>query len=341
MARLMPNPSGRIVLITGGTGSFGRAFVRHLLSLDDPYSSPPKAIRILSRNEHRQAEMAAEWGRESEPGGRLRFLIGDVRDRERMKQAVQGCHVVVHAAALKRVEAAERDPAEAIKTNVTGTMNVVDAAIAEDVERVLILSSDKAASPVTTYGVSKLMAERYAIASNAYVGVGRTKVSCTRYGNVFGSQGSVIHLFRQQLLKDGHLTLTDPDATRFIMRMEEAIKLVEIALANMRGGEVFLPTGLKSASVAQLANAAAPTAERNVIGLRGFEKAHESLVSPDEVRYLAHFDKRVAVLDLLNRWQGRLDTDWGTDLGLTSDTADRLTEDELKELVEEVHSADS
>jgi UDP-N-acetylglucosamine 4,6-dehydratase len=265
------------LLITGGTGTFGQAFVRRVL--DDPAVT---RVRVLSRDELKQAEMAERF-RPVDPHGKLRFLLGDVRDRNRLLLAFQDVELVVHAAALKRVDAVAYDPEEVVKTNVLGTMNVLDAAIRACVSRVVVISSDKAVMPTNIYGASKFMAESYAISANVY-GAPRGVRSCAvRYGNVLGSRGSVVHRWRRQWSAGDPLTLTDPRCTRFIMPLETAVDLVLDAARTMEGGEVFVPQ-LRAAHLMDLAIAVAgPYWPRHVVGLRpGGEKIHETLLSPEE-----------------------------------------------------------
>lgn len=266
--------TGKVVLITGGTGSFGQAFARLLLE-----SERVAAIRILSRDEFKQSDMQRRF-----TDDRLRFLIGDVRDRERLLRALDGVHVVIHAAALKQVPACEYNPFEAVKTNVLGAANVVDAAIERGVERVIALSTDKAASPVNLYGATKLCAEKLVVQGNSYVGPTRpTRLSCVRYGNVVASRGSVVPLLFEQR-GSGRVTLTDPRMTRFWITLGEAVRFVKRCIERMEGGEVFVP---KTASVriSDVLAAIAPNAAVEQIGIRPGEKLHEVLVTFDESRY--------------------------------------------------------
>jgi UDP-N-acetylglucosamine 4,6-dehydratase len=263
--------SGRSVLIFGGSGSFGNAFVRRSLDLG------AKRVVIFSRGEARQAEMKAEL---RDP--RLRFLIGDVRDAGRVMDACRGIDVVVHAAALKRVEVCEADPNEAVATNLLGTMNVARACIERGVSKAVLLSTDKAAAPNTLYGSTKLAAERVWNASNVYSAGTSTRFACTRYGNVLGSTGSVIPTWRMQMT-GGEITVTDARMTRFFMSMDEAVDLVALALEKMRGSEVFIPK-IGRANILELARAVAPDCNVNLIGLRPGEKLHETLITEDESR---------------------------------------------------------
>lgn len=259
-------------LITGGTGSFGNAFTKRLL--DDPDT---ERVAILSRDELKQAEMAARF-----PDKRMRFMIGSVTDMGRVTLALRGIDHVVHAAALKRVETCELNPYEALETNTLGSWAVARACIAAGVRRAVILSTDKAVSPNTLYGVTKLGAERMWIHSNVYAAGTRTRFSATRYGNVIGSRGSVIGLWRRQAERGDPVTVTDPNMTRFWMRMSDAIDLVLLAFREMRGGEVFVPK-VASSSIATLAAAISGNGYE-VLGPRPGEKKHEVLVSEDEAR---------------------------------------------------------
>lgn len=263
--------SGRSILVTGGTGSFGRAFVREALTGD------ARRVVVFSRDEAKQATMRAEF---DDP--RLRFFIGDVRDLSRVMDAVRGADTVVHAAAMKRVESCEADPTEAIATNVTGTGNVARACVERGVRRALLLSTDKAAAPNTLYGMTKATAERLWTQYNVHAAGTPTRFSATRYGNVLGSTGSVLEVWRRQRAQ-GFVTITDPRMTRFWMSMDEAVSLVRLALQRMRGGEVFVPK-VRASRVADLAEAVAPGAEVRVIGIRPGEKLHETLITSDEAR---------------------------------------------------------
>lgn len=263
----------RHILVTGGTGSFGRAFVRHVLDHGHPTS-----IRVLSRSESKQADMRAEFG----DNARLRFLVGDVRDRDRVLDACRGVDTVIHAAALKRVDTAENDPIEAVRTNIDGTVSVARACVERGVEKAVFLSTDKASEPNTLYGGTKFVAERLWLASNVYSAGTVTRFSATRYGNVLGSTGSVVPLWRKQA-SGSEITVTDPAMGRFWMRMSDAVELVMLALTHMRGGEVFVPK-IGAAPVGTLAQAVAPGCTFRVTGIRAGEKMQESLIGPDEAR---------------------------------------------------------
>ena len=265
--------AGRSILVTGGTGSFGRHMVRRLLGSEDP-----ARVVVLSRDEFKQHEFSVALG--DEP--RVRFFIGDVRDSERLWRAFDGIDVVIHAAALKQVPAAEYNPFEAIKTNIHGAQNVIDAALDRHVERVVALSTDKASSPINLYGATKLVSDKLFIAANAYAGSQPTRFAVVRYGNVVGSRGSVIPLF-QELAATGTIPITDERMTRFWITIDQGVEFVTSMLGRMRGGELFVPK-LPSMRLADLARAIAPDAVLDVVGVRPGEKLHEQMISIDDAR---------------------------------------------------------
>jgi len=264
---------GRTILITGGTGSFGQHFTRTLL---ERWS--PAAIRIFSRDELKQFEMARRIDDD-----RLRFLIGDVRDRDRLRRAVQGVDIVVHAAALKQVPACEYNPFEAVRTNILGAQNVAEVCIDAGIPRAVALSTDKAVSPANLYGATKLCAERLFIQANVYAAAHATRLSCVRYGNVVGSRGSVIPVFLDQA-QSGELTVTDERMTRFWITLDQAVQFVAECLTRMQGGELFIPK-IPSMRVLDLAEAVAPGLPIRYTGIRPGEKLHESLITPEEARH--------------------------------------------------------
>lgn len=270
----MVDLSGATILLTGGTGSFGTAFTEQVLQ-----RWPDCTIRVYSRDELKQSEFRARFG-----DRQVRYLIGDVRDRSRMSRAAQGADIVVHAAAMKQVPACEYNPFEAVRTNVLGAQHVVDAAIDAGVERVVALSTDKAVNPVNLYGATKLCAEKIFVQGNAYAAQSRTRLACVRYGNVIGSRGSVVPLFRRQVAQQGRLTVTDDRMTRFWITLPQAVDLVLYALDHMAGGEIFIPK-IPSMRVVDLAEAMAPGAPIDVIGIRPGEKLHEVLLTVDEARH--------------------------------------------------------
>ncbi|MCA9510922.1 MAG: UDP-N-acetylglucosamine 4,6-dehydratase (inverting) [Myxococcota bacterium] len=259
------------VLITGGTGSFGRAFVASVLE-----RGLADVVRIYSRDEWKQGEMAAQFQHDA----RLRFLLGDVRDRERLARAMDGVDVVVHAAALKQVPSCEYNPAEAVRTNVDGAQNVIDAAITAGVARTVALSTDKAVNPINIYGATKLCAEKLFAQGGVYAGNRPSRFACVRYGNVVGTRGSVIPLFVEQA-KSGVVTITDPKMTRFWISLEQAVEFVLDAIENMQGGEIFVPK-IPSMRIVDLARAIAPDAVLKCVGRRPGEKLHELLLSAEE-----------------------------------------------------------
>lgn len=279
------------ILLTGGTGSFGKHFCRHMLKNYDP-----KVIRIYSRDELKQHEMKAEFGED-----KLRYFIGDVRDGERMRRAMEGVDIVVHAAALKQVPACEYNPLEAVKTNIIGAQNIIDAAIDAGVKKVMALSTDKAVNPVNLYGATKLCAEKIFIQGNSYTGARGTCFSCVRYGNVIGSRGSVIPLFLKQK-KTGKVTVTDDRMTRFWITLEQAVELVVKGLSHMQGGEIFVPI-IPSMKVVDLAKAIAPDCEVEIIGIRPGEKLHESLITEEDGRNTILYEGMYVVMPALSWWE--------------------------------------
>jgi UDP-N-acetylglucosamine 4,6-dehydratase/5-epimerase len=274
------------VLITGGTGSFGRKFAEVVLR-----EKRPRKLIIFSRDELKQYEM-----RQTFPEGDdspLRYFIGDVRDADRLRRAFHGVDVVVHAAAMKQVPACEYNPFEAVQTNIIGAKNVIDVAIDTGVKRVLAVSTDKAVSPVNLYGATKLVAEKLFVQGNAYAGGKATRFACTRYGNVVGSRGSVVPLFLRQR-EAGRITLTDPQMTRFWITLDQGIRLVIQSLEIMKGGEIFVPK-IPSMRLSDLASALAAECRQEIIGMRPGEKLHEVLISSDESRHGLEYDDMYVV----------------------------------------------
>ena len=262
----------KVVLVTGGTGSFGRKFVEIALG-----EGSPKKVIVFSRDELKQFEMAQ---RVSDP--RIRFHLGDVRDRDRLARSFEGVDVVIHAAALKQIPAAEYNPFEAIKTNVLGAENVISAALDAGVQRVIALSTDKAAAPINLYGATKLCSDKLFIAGNAYAGGKQTRLSVVRYGNVVGSRGSVIPFFREKR-KEGKIPITDPRMTRFWITLEQGVRFVIACLDRMHGGELFVPM-IPSMRVVDLAEAIAPGCKLDIVGIRPGEKLHELMIGEDDAR---------------------------------------------------------
>lgn len=263
----------KTILVTGGTGSFGKNFIKYLLK-----NSTAKKIIVFSRDEYKQHLMAGEISNNP----RLRFFLGDVRDLQRLQRAFHGVDIIVHAAALKQVPTLEYNPFEAVKTNIIGSQNVIEAAIDQAVRQVLLISTDKAAQPVNLYGSTKLCAEKLFVSGNVYAG-GKTKFSCVRYGNVIGSRGSIVEV----LLKDRQartVHITDERMTRFWLNLEQTFKLVLFALNEMIGGEIFIPKA-PSMKLSDLFDVIVPGAERKVIGIRPGEKLHEVLITTEEARH--------------------------------------------------------
>jgi UDP-N-acetylglucosamine 4,6-dehydratase len=293
----------QVVLVTGGTGSFGKKFTKILLE-----EKQPKKVIIFSRDELKQHEMqVGGYNQEN-----LRYFIGDIRDRERLLRAMHGVDIVVHAAALKQVPACEYNPMEAIKTNIMGTANVVEAALDAGVKKVLMVSTDKAVSPANLYGATKLAAEKLTIQSNAYAGGSATRFSCVRYGNVVGSRGSIVPLFLKQRA-GGRITVTDDRMTRFWLSLDQGVRFVIDCIEQMEGGEVFIPK-IPSTKVTDLARAIAPQAQIDTIGIRPGEKLHEMLISEDEARHTVELDKMFVVQPAEATWFGYSWKDKGTAL---------------------------
>ena len=282
--------SGKTVLVTGATGSFGTAFMRAVLERYDVAS-----IRAFSRDELKQSELARTI-----TDSRLRLLIGDVRDRDRLRVATRGVDVIVHAAALKQVPACEYNPFEAVQTNVIGAENVVAAAIDNDVPVTIALSTDKAVNPVNLYGATKLCAEKIVAQAMAYAAGTHAKFASVRYGNVVGSRGSVVPIFKQQA-QTGTVTITDERMTRFWITLEQAVEFVLSCLPLIQGGETFVPK-IPSMRLMDMAAALAPDAERKVVGIRPGEKLHEVLVTEDEARHCYDIGDRYVILPQLATW---------------------------------------
>lgn len=283
---------GATILVTGGTGSFGRKFIGKVLE-----SQVPERVIVYSRDEMKQFQMRQEFPIDRFPN--LRMLIGDVRDRERVYRAMDGVDLVVHAAALKQVPTAEQNPLEVIKTNVLGAANIIDAAFDHGVEKVIGLSTDKAANPVNLYGASKLCADKLFVAANA-TGFHKTRFSVVRYGNVVGSRGSVIPYFLTQR-PTGRLTITDPRMTRFMITLDHGVDFSLSCLNNMLGGEVFVPK-IPSVRLTQLARVIAPECEQEVIGIRPGEKLHETMVPEDDARSAIEFDDHYVIQPSHSYW---------------------------------------
>ena len=261
------------ILITGGTGSFGKKFIEIALQ-----ECSPNKIIVFSRDEVKQSEMADKFH-----GPPMRYFIGDVRDRNRLERAFDDVDVVIHAAALKQIPAAEYNPIEPILTNIMGAVNVIDAAINCNVKQIIALSTDKAVNPINLYGATKLCSDKLFVAANSYAGQKKTRFSVVRYGNVMGSRGSVVPLFRERR-KTGIIPITDPQMTRFSISLEQGVRFVIKCLSLMHGGEIFVPK-LPSVRIVDLADAIAPECKRDIIGVRPGEKIHEVMISADDARH--------------------------------------------------------
>jgi UDP-N-acetylglucosamine 4,6-dehydratase (inverting) len=283
--------SNSTILITGGTGSFGHAFLPMVLARYNP-----KKVIIFSRDEMKQWDMAKLYGYDK----RVRFFIGDVRDRERLYRAFDGVDYVVHAAATKIVPTAEYNPFECIKTNVNGAMNVIDAAIDKGVKRVVALSTDKASSPINLYGASKLASDKLFVSGNAYAGEHDTRFSVVRYGNVMGSRGSVIPFF-MSIADKGVLPITDSRMTRFMISLEQGVELVWHAFEDMIGGEIYVKK-IPSMNVTDIARVVAPEARHEIVGIRPGEKLHEQMIGIEDAPYTYEYDAHFKILPAINRW---------------------------------------
>ena len=323
------NWTDKVILLTGGTGSFGKIFTRVMLQ-----DYHPKKLVVFSRDELKQHEMRVAGF--DDPT--LRYFIGDVRDKERLYRAMRGVDIVVHAAALKQVPACEYNPFEAVKTNVLGAQNIIDAAIDNEVQTVLALSTDKAVNPVNLYGATKLVAEKLFVQGNAYAGAGGTRFSCVRYGNVVGSRGSVIPLFKKQR-ENGRITITDERMTRFWLTLEQGVQFVIRCIEQMHGGEVFVPK-IPSMKITDLARAIAPDCEIETIGIRPGEKLHEVLVSPDEAGLALELDDMFVIQPAhpwwkMDNWLNSKPLEYGYSYA-SNTNSQWLTIEELRTVAEEM-----
>ena len=286
--------SGKTILVTGGTGSFGHQFIKYVLE-----NYEPKKIIIYSRDEYKQFIMRNEFKKYDE---KLRFFIGDVRDRERLYRALEGVDYVVHAAALKQVPACEYNPIEAVRTNIDGAVNIIDAALDKGVKRVVALSTDKAVNPINLYGGTKLVSDKLFVSANAYAGVKDVSFSIVRYGNVAGSRGSVIPFFRD-IVKNGgtELPITDYRMTRFWISLEEGVQLVIKALTEAKGGETFI-SKIPSFKITDLAQAILPGCKMPEVGIREGEKLHEIMVTEEDSMSTYEYDKHFIVYPHMDWW---------------------------------------
>lgn len=289
--------NGKTILITGGTGSFGKKFLEMIL---DRYT--PHRIIVYSRDEYKQSLMKAEYEKKYDMS-KVRFFIGDVRDKERLYRAFDHVDYVIHAAAMKQVPTCEYNPFEAIKTNIHGAQNVIDAAIDRGVKKVVALSTDKAVNPINLYGGTKLVSDKLFISANAYSKISKTKFSVVRYGNVAGSRGSIIPLFRSIIEKgEKELPITDPRMTRFWITLEQGVELVFKALEESNGGETFI-SKIPSFRITDLAEAMLPGASIKEIGIREGEKLHEVMITKDDARLTYEYDKHYIIYPHFDWWK--------------------------------------
>ncbi len=279
------------ILITGGTGSFGKTFIPLTLAKYNP-----KRLIIFSRDEMKQWDMQLQFQHDK----RVTFIIGDVRDKDRLARALDGVDYVVHAAATKIVPTAEYNPFECVKTNINGAMNLIDACIDRGVKRVVALSTDKASNPINLYGATKLASDKLFVAGNAYAGTHDTRFSVVRYGNVMGSRGSVIPFF-MSLAHSGSLTITDPRMTRFMITLEQGVELVWHAFEDMQGGEIYVKK-IPSMNIMDIARAIAPNASHKIIGIRPGEKIHEQMIGLEDAPYTYAYHGHYKILPMIHEW---------------------------------------
>lgn len=320
------------ILVTGGTGSFGKAFIREILR-----NHNPRRVAILSRDELKQSELRAEFTQESESQDpRLRWFLGDIRDKDRLIRAFHGVDYVVHAAALKQVDTAEYNPFEFVKTNVLGSQNVIDAAIETGVKKVVALSTDKASSPINLYGATKLTADKLFVAANNYSYSFGTTMSVVRYGNVMGSRGSVIPFFKK-LVKEGKpLPITDPRMTRFWITLDQAVQFVIDSFESMQGGELYVPR-IPSMKITDLIEAIAPGVETYKVGIRPGEKLHEEMIASDDSYRTIRQADRYVVQPTVKEWWFKEPAGEQVPAGFSysSDSNDQwLTAQQLRDLIE-------
>lgn len=320
--------SNKIFLITGGAGFFGQKFAEIILKEYNPQS-----VRIYDNRELAIVEMERKLN-----DSRLRFFIGDVRDKKRLSRAMNGVDIVVHAAALKHVPICEYNPIEAIKTNINGTANVIDCAIDNNIEKAIAISTDKAVSPVNLYGATKMVAEKLFVQGNSYVGSKKTIFSCARYGNVLGSSGSVVPLFEEQK-KRGEITITHENMSRFWITLEEGIRFVINCIDNMEGGEIFIPK-IASMKIIDLAKTIAPKASKKIIGIRPGEKMHETLLTEEESKHAKEFDSYFVIEPEFSFWDEEKNNKNGKVLSqgfcYSSDkNTEWLSEEQIKEILGE------
>lgn len=287
---------GKSILITGGTGSLGKALTKHIFESH----ADVRRVIIFSRDEQKQFQMAQEYPQEKYP--QIRFFIGDVRDKDRLIRAFKGVDYVIHAAAMKHVHLAEYNPEECIKTNIGGAQNVVDACFETNVQRVVALSTDKACAPINLYGATKLTSDKLFIAANNIKGRNPIKFSVVRYGNVMGSNGSVIPFFIKKKESDGVLPITDPEMTRFNISLCEGVEMVMHALENAWGGELFVPK-IPSYKIMDVAEAIGPNCDKPIVGIRPGEKVHEEMITPSDSFYTYDLGKYYVILPSTPNWR--------------------------------------
>jgi UDP-N-acetylglucosamine 4,6-dehydratase len=329
-AGIVSTLEGSSILITGGTGSFGKAFLEQLLATRNP-----KRVVIFSRDELKQYEMRQAFGEDD----RVRYFLGDIRDRDRLQMAMRGVDYVVHAAALKQVDTAEYNPMEYVKTNILGSENVIQASLDAGVKKVVALSTDKASSPVNLYGATKLTADKLFISSNHYAVAGGTRFSVVRYGNVMGSRGSVIPFFRSLAARGEPLPITDSRMTRFWITLPDAVEFVMSSFDDMTGGELYVPR-IPSMRVTDLAKAIAPESELVEVGIRPGEKLHEEMISVEDSRRTLRRKDRYIVLPTYAIWGGFVEPSGEQveeGFSYTSDNNDQwLSEEQLAEMLNEL-----
>lgn len=323
---ILPYFNGKTILVTGGTGSFGKKFVRKILETEI------KKVIVFSRDELKQFEMSQEF-----TDKRIRFFIGDVRDKDRLLRAFEGVDIVVHAAALKQVGVCEYNPIEAIKTNVLGAQNIIEAAIEREVEKVIALSTDKAAYPVNLYGATKLVSDKLFVSANAYSGMKKTRFAVVRYGNVMGSRGSVVPFFNK-VKETGKIPITDEKMTRFWITLNQGVQFVMDNLVRMKGGEIFIPK-IPSIKVTDLATAIAPDCKIEIVGIRPGEKLHETMITEDDARHSLDCGGYYIILPEI-KWWNSIDGNEGTKLPngfsyVSNTNSQWLTVDEIRLLIKE------
>jgi UDP-N-acetylglucosamine 4,6-dehydratase len=320
------------ILVTGGTGSFGKAFIKEILTHHNP-----RRVAILSRDELKQSEMRAEFQEAfGGPDPRLRWFLGDVREKDRLMRAFHGVDYIVHAAALKQVDTAEYNPFEFVKTNILGSQNVIDAAIETGVKKVVALSTDKASSPINLYGATKLTADKLFVTANNYSYSFGTTLSVVRYGNVMGSRGSVIPFFRRLVAEGKPLPITDPRMTRFWITLPQAVKFVIDSFDSMQGGELYVPR-IPSMKITDLVEAVAPGSETYEMGIRPGEKLHEEMIASDDSYRTVRQDDRFVVQPTIKEWWFKESVGDPVPPGFSysSDTNDQwLSVQELRDLIE-------